>query len=63
VEAHLWTTKELPKAAMTFLDGAIRLLRRKGVGVMLFSQKISDLQAMRSAMNVSVLFTAKYEGI
>jgi hypothetical protein len=35
----------------------IRLLRKKGVGVMLVSQKISDFDpAMRSAMNISILF-------
>ena len=42
---------------------AIRLLRKKGVGVILISQKISDFDpAMRSAMNISILFRTKYEG-
>jgi DNA helicase HerA-like ATPase len=42
---------------------AARLLRKKGVGVMLVSQKISDFDpAMRSAMNISILFRTKYEG-
>ena len=41
-EAHLWTSKEVPKDAIRFLDNAVRLLRKKGVGVMLISQKISD---------------------
>lgn len=55
-EAHLWTSKDLPKDAARFLDSAARLLRKKGVGVML-SQKISDFDpAMRSAMNISILF-------
>jgi KaiC/GvpD/RAD55 family RecA-like ATPase/DNA-binding transcriptional ArsR family regulator len=62
-EAHLWTSKEVPKDAARFLDNAVRLLRKKGVGVMLVSQKISDFDpAMRSAMNISVLFRTKYEG-
>jgi KaiC/GvpD/RAD55 family RecA-like ATPase/DNA-binding transcriptional ArsR family regulator len=62
-EAHLWTSKEVPKDAIRFLDNAVRLLRKKGVGVMLVSQKISDFDpAMRSAMNISVLFRTKYEG-
>jgi DNA helicase HerA-like ATPase len=62
-EAHLWTSKDLPKDAVRFLDSAARLLRKKGVGVMLISQKISDFDtAMRSAMNVSILFRTKYEG-
>ena len=56
-EAHLWTSKDLPKEALRFLDSAVRLLRKKGVGVMLVSQKISDFDpAMRSAMNISILF-------
>ena len=39
------------------------MLRKKGVGVMLVSQKISDFDpAMRSAMNTSILFRTKYEG-
>lgn len=51
------------KEAVRFLDRAVRLLRKKGVGVMLFSRKISDFDpAMRSAMNISVLFRTKYEG-
>jgi len=62
-EAHLWTSKEVPKDALRFLDNAVRLLRKKGVGVMLVSQKISDFDpAMRSAMNISILFRTKYEG-
>jgi len=62
-EAHLWTAKDLPKDALRFLDTAVRLLRKKGVGVMLVSQKISDFDpAMRSAMNISILFRTKYEG-
>jgi DNA helicase HerA-like ATPase len=62
-EAHLWTSRDLPKEAMRFLDSAVRLLGKKGVGVMLVSQKISDFDpAMRSAMNISVLFRTKYEG-
>ena len=45
------------------MDKAVRLLRKKGVGVMLVSQKISDFDpAMRSAMNMSILFRSKYEG-
>lgn len=45
------------------MDSAVRLLRKKGVGVMLISQKISDFDpAMRSAMNISILFRTKYEG-
>jgi uncharacterized protein len=62
-EAHLWTSKDLPKGAARFLDSAARLLRKKGVGVMLVSQKISDFDpAMRSAMNTSILFRTKYQG-
>jgi hypothetical protein len=62
-EAHLWTSKDLPKDAVRFLDSAARLLRKKGVGVMLVSQKTSDFDpAMRSAMNISILFRTKYEG-
>jgi DNA helicase HerA-like ATPase len=62
-EAHLWTSKEVPKDAIRFLDSAVRLLRKKGVGVMLVSQKISDFDsAMRSAMNISIVFRTKYEG-
>ena len=35
----------------------------QGVGVMLVSQRISDLDpAMRSAMNISILFRTKYDG-
>lgn len=61
-EAHLWTSKDLPRDAIRFLDSAVRLLR-KGVGVMLVSQKISDFDpAMRSAMNISIVFRTKYEG-
>jgi len=62
-EAHLWTSKDLPRDALRFLDSAVRLLRKKGVGVMLASQKISDFDsAMRSAMNISILFRTKYDG-
>jgi DNA helicase HerA-like ATPase len=62
-EAHLWTSKDMPREATKFLDSAVRLLRKKGVGVMLISQKISDFDpAMRSAMNASILFRTKYEG-
>jgi hypothetical protein len=62
-EAHLWTSKDVPKDAARFLDKAVRLLRKKGVGVMLVSQKISDFDpAMRSAMNISIVFRTKYEG-
>jgi KaiC/GvpD/RAD55 family RecA-like ATPase/DNA-binding transcriptional ArsR family regulator len=62
-EAHLWTSKDLPKDALRFLDSAARLLRKKGVGVMLVSQKMSDFDsAMRSAMNISIVFRTKYDG-
>jgi hypothetical protein len=62
-EAHLWTSKDLPRDAARFLDNAVRLLRKKGVGVMLVSQKISDFDpAMRSAMNMSIVFRTKYDG-
>jgi len=62
-EAHLWTSRDLPKDAIRFLDSAVRLLRKKGVSVMLVSQKISDFDpAMRSAMNISISFRTKYEG-
>jgi len=62
-EAHLWTSKEMPRDAVRFLDSTTRLLRKKGVGIMLVSQKISDFDpAMRSAMNTSILFRTKYEG-
>jgi KaiC/GvpD/RAD55 family RecA-like ATPase len=62
-EAHLWMSKDVPKDAARFLDSAVRLLRKKGVGVMLVSQKISDFDSsMRSAMNISILFRTKYEG-
>ena len=30
-EAHLWTSKDLPKDASRFLDSAAKLLRKKGV--------------------------------
>jgi DNA helicase HerA-like ATPase len=56
-------SKDVPKDTARFLDSAVRLLRKKGVGVMLVSQKISDFDpAMRSAMNISILFRTKYEG-
>jgi len=62
-EAHLWTSREVPRDAASFLDRVVRLLRKKGVGVMLISQKISDFDpAMRSAMNISILFRTKYDG-
>jgi DNA helicase HerA-like ATPase len=62
-EAHLWTSKDVPKEAASFLDRVVRLLRKKGVGVMLVSHKISDFDsAMRSSMNISVIFRTKYEG-
>jgi KaiC/GvpD/RAD55 family RecA-like ATPase len=62
-EAHLWTSKDVPKEASKFLDRVVRLLRKKGVGVMLISHKISDFDpAMRSSMNISVIFRTKYEG-
>ena len=53
----------MPKDAVRFLDSEARPLRKKGVGVMLVSQKISDFDpAMRSAMNISVLLRTKYDG-
>ncbi|MGA3406039.1 MAG: DUF87 domain-containing protein [Candidatus Bathyarchaeia archaeon] len=62
-EAHLWTSKEVPKEASNFLDRVVRLLRKKGVGVMLVSHKISDFDpAMRSSMNINIFFRTKYEG-
>jgi len=62
-EAHLWTLREVGKEAVRFLDKAARMLRKKGVGVMLVSHKISDFDpAMRSSMNISVFFRTKYEG-
>ncbi len=62
-EAHLWTSKDVPKDAASFLDRVVRLLRKKGVGVMLVSHKISDFDsAMRSSMNISIAFRTKYEG-
>ena len=62
-EAHLWTLKEVGKEAIKFLDKAVRMLRKKGVGVMLVSHKISDFDpAMRSTMNISIFFRTKYEG-
>jgi DNA helicase HerA-like ATPase len=62
-EAHLWTLREVGKYAVKFLDKAVRMLRKKGVGVMLVSHKISDFDpAMRSAMNLSIFFRSKYEG-
>jgi DNA helicase HerA-like ATPase len=62
-EAHLWTSKDMPRDAVRFLDAAVRLLRKKGVGIMLISQRISDFDpAMRSAMNTSILFRTKYDG-
>lgn len=62
-EAHLWTSKEVSREAANFLDRVVRLLRKKGVGVMLVSHKISDFDsAMRSSMNISVVFRTKYEG-
>lgn len=62
-EAHLWTLKEVGGDAIRFLDKAVRMLRKKGVGVMMISHKISDFDAtMRSAMNISIFFRTKYEG-
>lgn len=62
-EAHLWTSKDVPKEAANFLDRVVRLLRKKGIGVMLVSHKISDFNpAMRSSMNISIAFRTKYEG-
>lgn len=62
-EAHLWTLKDVSKDAIRFLDKAVRMLRKKGVGVMLVSHKISDFDpAMRSSMNVSIFFRTKYGG-
>jgi DNA helicase HerA-like ATPase len=62
-EAHLWTSKDVPKDASRFLDKVARLLRKKGVGVMLVSHKISDFDpAMRSSMNISIIFRTKYDG-
>jgi DNA helicase HerA-like ATPase len=62
-EAHLWTLREVGKDAIRFLDKAVRMLRKKGVGVMLISHKISDFDpAMRSSMNVSIHFRTKYAG-
>ena len=53
----------MSKEAIKFLDRAVRMLRKKGVGVMLVSHKISDFDpAMRSAMNISIFFRTKYEG-
>jgi DNA helicase HerA-like ATPase len=62
-EAHLWTLKEVGRDAIKFLDKAVRMLRKKGVGVMLVSHKISDFDpAMRSSMNLSIFFRTKYDG-
>ena len=62
-EAHLWTLKEVGRDAIKFLDKAVRMLRKKGVGVMLVSHKMSDFDpTMRSSMNISVLFRTKYQG-
>ena len=62
-EAHLWTSKDVPKEAANFLDRVVRLLRKKGVGVMLVSHKISDFDpAMRSSMNISIVFQNKVRG-
>ena len=45
------------------MDSAARLLRKKGVDVMLVSQKMSDFDsAMRSPMNISIVFRTKYDG-
>jgi DNA-binding transcriptional ArsR family regulator len=62
-EAHLWTLKEVGKDAIRFLDKAVRMLRKKGVGVMLVSHKISDFDpTMRSSMNMNIFFRTKYSG-
>jgi len=42
-EAHLWTSKDLPKDAIRFLDSAARLLRKKGVGVCWFRRRSATL--------------------
>ena len=53
----------MPKDAERFPDSAVRPLGKKDVGVMLVSQKIGDFDpAMRSVMNISILFRTKYEG-
>jgi DNA helicase HerA-like ATPase len=63
LKRYLLTSKEVPKDAANFLDRVVRLLRKKGVGVMLVSHKISDFDpAMRSSMNISIIFRTKYEG-
>jgi len=62
-EAHLWTLKEVGRDAIKFLDKAVRMLRKKGVGVMLVSHKMTDFDpTMRSSMNISILFRTKYQG-
>jgi DNA helicase HerA-like ATPase len=62
-EAHLWTLKEVGKDAIRCLDRAVRMLRKKGIGIMLVSHRISDFDpAMRSAMNISIFFRTKYSG-
>ena len=58
-----WTLKEVGKDAIRFLDNSVRMLRKKGVGVMLVSHRMSDFDpAMRSSMNVSILFRTKHSG-
>ncbi len=53
----------MDKHAIKFLDKAVRMLRKKGVGILMISHKISDFDtAMRSAMNISIFFRTKYEG-
>lgn len=59
-EARLLTSKDMPRDAVRFLDSAVKLLRKNGVGVMVVSQKISGFDsATRSAMNVSIIFRTK----
>jgi len=55
--------REVGRDAIKFLDKAVRALREKGVGMMFVSHKISDFDpAMRSAVNVSIIFRTKYGG-
>jgi len=62
-EAHLWASRYLPLDAVRFLNKEVRMLRKEGVGVMLFSHKISDLNSgMKSAMDNRVFFGTKCEG-
>ena len=55
--------EKVPKEAARFLDRVVRLLRKKGVGVTLISNKISDFDpAMCYSMNISIVFRTKYDG-